>query len=138
MVGVNSDASVRRLKGPDRPVQDEGARAAVLAALGVVDLVVIFGEDTPEDLIRALKPDLLFKGADYAGKEIPGGAFVKATAGRSSSCRYSRDTARRGPWPRCAPVMHSELLDDEEAYGTRRSQRSRNARAIYSRIGSTR
>ena len=67
VVGVNADASVRRLKGPDRPVQDEEARAAVLAALRVVDLVVVFGEDTPEELIRALKPDLLFKGADYAG-----------------------------------------------------------------------
>jgi D-beta-D-heptose 7-phosphate kinase/D-beta-D-heptose 1-phosphate adenosyltransferase len=82
IVGVNSDASVRRLKGPDRPVQDEQARAAVLAALRHVDLVVIFGEDTPEDLIRAVRPDLLFKGADYAGHdEIPGGAFVKASGG---------------------------------------------------------
>jgi len=81
VVGVNSDASVRKLKGPDRPVQDEMARAAVLAALRHVDLVVVFGEDTPEELIRALKPDLLFKGADYAGQEIPGGAFVKANGG---------------------------------------------------------
>jgi D-beta-D-heptose 7-phosphate kinase/D-beta-D-heptose 1-phosphate adenosyltransferase len=81
VVGVNVDASVRRLKGPERPVQDEEARAAVLAALRVVDLVVMFGEDTPEQLIRALKPDLLFKGADYAGTEIPGGAFVKANGG---------------------------------------------------------
>ena len=62
-------------------MQDEGARAAVLAALRFVDLVVVFDEDTPEELIRALKPDLLFKGADYAGSEIPGGAFVKANGG---------------------------------------------------------
>jgi D-beta-D-heptose 7-phosphate kinase/D-beta-D-heptose 1-phosphate adenosyltransferase len=81
VVGVNSDASVRRLKGPDRPVQDETARAAVLAALRMVDLVVVFDEDTPEQLIQALKPDLLFKGADYTGQEIPGGAFVKANGG---------------------------------------------------------
>ena len=81
VVGVNSDASVRRLKGPERPVQDEGARAAVLAALRFVDLVIVFGEDTPEELIRAVKPDLLFKGADYAGQEIPGAAFVKANGG---------------------------------------------------------
>jgi D-beta-D-heptose 7-phosphate kinase/D-beta-D-heptose 1-phosphate adenosyltransferase len=81
-VGVNSDASVRRLKGPHRPVQDEAARAAVLAALRVVDLVVVFSEDTPEDLVRAVRPDLLFKGADYAGSEVPGGAFVKSTGGR--------------------------------------------------------
>jgi D-beta-D-heptose 7-phosphate kinase/D-beta-D-heptose 1-phosphate adenosyltransferase len=81
IVGVNADASVKRLKGPDRPVQDEQARAAILAGLRAVDLVVIFGEDTPEDLIRALKPDRLFKGADYTGADIPGSAFVKANGG---------------------------------------------------------
>jgi D-beta-D-heptose 7-phosphate kinase/D-beta-D-heptose 1-phosphate adenosyltransferase len=81
IVGVNADASVRRLKGPDRPVQDEEARAAILAGLRAVDLVVIFNEDTPENLVRMLKPDRLFKGADYAGTEIPGGAFVKASGG---------------------------------------------------------
>lgn len=81
VVGVNADASVKRLKGPDRPVQDEGARAAVLAALRFVDLVVIFGEDTPEELIRTIRPEVLFKGADYTGKEIPGGAFVTASGG---------------------------------------------------------
>ncbi len=81
IVGVNADASVKRLKGPDRPVQDEEARAAVLAALRFVDLVVIFDEDTPEELIRAMRPDLLFKGADYAGGEIPGGAFVRENGG---------------------------------------------------------
>jgi D-beta-D-heptose 7-phosphate kinase/D-beta-D-heptose 1-phosphate adenosyltransferase len=81
IVGVNSDNSVRRLKGPGRPVQDETARAAVLGALRMVDLVVVFDEDTPEELIQAVRPDLLFKGADYAGQEIPGGAFVKANGG---------------------------------------------------------
>lgn len=82
VVGVNSDASVKRLKGADRPVQSEDARAAVLAALRFVDLVVVFGEDTPEDLIRAVKPDLLFKGADYTGKAVPGAEFVTANGGR--------------------------------------------------------
>ncbi len=81
VVGVNADASVRRLKGPERPVQDETARASVLAALRYVDLVVVFAEDTPEELIRALQPDVLFKGADYAGQEIPGGAFMKSNGG---------------------------------------------------------
>jgi D-beta-D-heptose 7-phosphate kinase / D-beta-D-heptose 1-phosphate adenosyltransferase len=81
IVGVNADASVRRLKGPDRPVQDEQARAAILAGLRAVDLVVIFNEDTPENLIRMLRPDRLFKGADYAATEVPGGAFVKASGG---------------------------------------------------------
>lgn len=81
VVGVNADASVRRLKGPTRPVQDEQTRAAILAALRQVDMVVIFSEDTPEELIRAVRPDLLFKGADYADGEIPGGAFVKTNGG---------------------------------------------------------
>ncbi|MEJ0012298.1 MAG: bifunctional heptose 7-phosphate kinase/heptose 1-phosphate adenyltransferase [Bauldia sp.] len=81
VVGVNADASVKRLKGPERPVQDESARAAILAALRTVDLVVIFAEDTPEQLIQALKPDLLFKGADYTGQDIPGAAFVRANGG---------------------------------------------------------
>ena len=81
VVGVNSDASTRRLKGPERPVQDEATRAAVLAALRSVDLVTVFGEDTPEELIQALKPDMLFKGADYAGQQIPGQAFVEANGG---------------------------------------------------------
>ncbi len=81
VVGVNSDASTRRLKGPERPVQGEETRAAVLAALRSVDLVTIFGEDTPEELIQAVKPDLLFKGADYEGQQIPGQAFVEAQGG---------------------------------------------------------
>jgi D-beta-D-heptose 7-phosphate kinase/D-beta-D-heptose 1-phosphate adenosyltransferase len=81
VVGLNADASARALKGPGRPVQDEATRAAVLASLRFVDLVVVFAEDTPEALIRTLKPDLLFKGADYAGQDIPGGAFVTASGG---------------------------------------------------------
>ena len=81
VVGVNSDASTRRLKGPERPVQDEQTRAAILAGLRSVDLVTIFGEDTPEELIQALTPDMLFKGADYSGQQIPGQAFVEANGG---------------------------------------------------------
>jgi D-beta-D-heptose 7-phosphate kinase/D-beta-D-heptose 1-phosphate adenosyltransferase len=82
VVGINSDASARRLKGPGRPVQDETTRAAVLAGLRFVDLVVAFGEDTPEALIRKLTPDILFKGADYAEHEVVGGDHVKAHGGR--------------------------------------------------------
>src|SRR5690606_9221461 len=66
VVGLNSDASVKRLKGEGRPVQDEAARAAVLASLAGVDRVVIFAEDTPLELIEALRPDVLVKGADYS------------------------------------------------------------------------
>ena len=82
VVGLNSDASTRRLKGPGRPAQDEATRAAVLAALRFVDLVVIFDEDTPEDLIRSLIPTVLFKGTDYQEDEVAGGTFVKANGGR--------------------------------------------------------
>ncbi len=81
VVGLNGDASARMLKGAGRPVQDEATRAAVLAALRFVDLVIIFTEDTPEALIRAVKPDLLFKGADYVGQDVPGAAFVTASGG---------------------------------------------------------
>jgi D-beta-D-heptose 7-phosphate kinase/D-beta-D-heptose 1-phosphate adenosyltransferase len=82
VVGVNSDASTRRLKGAGRPVQDEATRAAVLAALRPVALVVVFDEDTPQSLIAALQPGVLFKGADYEGKEVVGQDIVEAAGGR--------------------------------------------------------
>lgn len=81
VVGVNADASVKRLKGPERPVQDESARAAILAAFRHVDAVVVFDEDTPESLIGAIRPDVIFKGADYAGTEVPGAALVATWGG---------------------------------------------------------
>lgn len=82
IVGLNSDDSVRRIKGPPRPLQPEGDRAAVLAGLAAVDLVVIFAEDDPGALIAALLPDVLVKGADWAEDEIVGAAAVKAAGGR--------------------------------------------------------
>ena len=82
IVGLNSDASVRRLKGEQRPVQSELARAAVLGAIDHVNLVVIFESDTPYELIKALAPDLLVKGADYKVEEIVGADLVTAAGGR--------------------------------------------------------
>jgi len=82
VVGLNSDASVQRLKGPARPVQGEMARATVLASLADVDRVVIFGEDTPLRLINALKPDVLIKGADYTVETVVGADIVQAYGGR--------------------------------------------------------
>ena len=76
IIGLNSDASVRRLKGPDRPVCCEEDRAAVLSALQVVDGVTLFNEDTPEELIGALLPDILVKGADWAVEQIAGARAV--------------------------------------------------------------
>lgn len=82
VVGLNSDASVRRLKGPTRPVQNEQARAIVIGALREVDMVIIFDEDTPLEVIKALKPDVLVKGADYTEDAVVGGDVVKAAGGR--------------------------------------------------------
>lgn len=82
IVGLNSDSSVRRLKGPDRPIQNEVARATVLASMEAVDLVVVFDDDTPLSLIESLRPDVLIKGADYAKVDIVGSEHVEAYGGR--------------------------------------------------------
>ena len=82
VVGLNSDASVRRLKGADRPVQSESARAQVLASLETIDLVVIFAEDTPINMIEAIRPDVLIKGGDYRIDEVVGAEFVQGAGGR--------------------------------------------------------
>ena len=82
IIGVNSDRSVRELKGPKRPVINERDRAALLAALSCVDYVTIFDEATPESLIRRLKPDVLAKGGDYTVAEVVGGDYVRAQGGR--------------------------------------------------------
>jgi D-beta-D-heptose 7-phosphate kinase/D-beta-D-heptose 1-phosphate adenosyltransferase len=81
IVGLNSDASVRRLKGEGRPVQDEHARAGVLAALEAVDLVVIFAQDTPLELIRRIRPKVLVKGSDYQRETVVGHEVVEAEGG---------------------------------------------------------
>ena len=83
VVGLNTDASARRLnKGPDRPIRPEADRAYVLAALAVVDAVVLFDEDTPQALIESLEPDVLVKGGDYTPQAVAGGDFVRARGGR--------------------------------------------------------
>ena len=81
IVGVNSDASVRRLKGPDRPMRSEVDRAYVVAALETVDCVVLFDDDTPLKLVTALRPDVLVKSADYTEATIVGAAEVRAWGG---------------------------------------------------------
>ncbi len=82
VVGLNSDASVARLKGAGRPLQDEAARAAVLLGLRSVDAVVRFDEDTPLELITALQPDILAKGGDYTPDTVVGRDVVEARGGR--------------------------------------------------------
>jgi D-beta-D-heptose 7-phosphate kinase/D-beta-D-heptose 1-phosphate adenosyltransferase len=82
IIGLNSDASVRRLKGPTRPVQDQQSRAQVISAMHGVDAVVIFEEDTPLKLLEKVRPDILVKGADYAQSEVVGGDLVRGYGGR--------------------------------------------------------
>ncbi|MGH7624904.1 MAG: D-glycero-beta-D-manno-heptose 1-phosphate adenylyltransferase [Gemmatimonadaceae bacterium] len=82
VVGINTDASVRRLKGPERPVRSEGARAYLLAALEVVDAVVLFPQDTPLELILTLRPDVLVKGGDYVPASVVGRSEVEGWGGR--------------------------------------------------------
>ena len=81
VVGLNSDQSVRRLKGSSRPIKDEISRGVTLGAMEMVDLVIIFKEDTPLELIRYIKPDILVKGGDYTLNEIIGSHDVMANGG---------------------------------------------------------
>jgi D-beta-D-heptose 7-phosphate kinase/D-beta-D-heptose 1-phosphate adenosyltransferase len=82
VVGLNSDTSVRRLKGPTRPVSNEASRAEVLSAMADIDAVAIFDEDTPIGLIEAIRPDVLVKGADYTVEQIVGADFVQSYGGQ--------------------------------------------------------
>lgn len=81
VVGVNSDDSVRRLKGPERPVRSEAERAYVLAALEAVDVVTVFDQDTPLELVTFLEPDVIVKGGDYTPESIVGASVVRARGG---------------------------------------------------------
>ncbi|KYG62199.1 glycerol-3-phosphate cytidylyltransferase [Bdellovibrio bacteriovorus] len=88
VVGVNSDASVKKLKGPTRPVQIENDRAEILAALGAVDFTVIFTEETPENLIHKVRPDILVKGGDWSIESIVGAPFVMSYGGKVMSLQF--------------------------------------------------
>ncbi len=82
IVGLNADSSVKKLKGPDRPINDENSRAILLASLIMVDAVVIFDEETPLELIKSILPDVLIKGGDYKPEEIAGAKEVIAAGGK--------------------------------------------------------
>lgn len=102
IVGLNSDESVKKLKGPLRPINSEFSRSCMLAALSFVDFVVIFKEDTPSALIKAIKPDILVKGADYKGKKVAGSeyakelAFIELKEGLSTTNLIRRINANKG------------------------------------------
>jgi D-beta-D-heptose 7-phosphate kinase/D-beta-D-heptose 1-phosphate adenosyltransferase len=82
IVGINSDDSVKRLKGPERPIRSEADRAFVLAALEAVDCVCVFDQDTPLELVRAVHPDVIVKGGDYTPESVVGAAEVRSWGGQ--------------------------------------------------------
>jgi len=88
IIGLNSDASVKRLKGAERPVNNQNDRAIVLSALKSVDYIVVFDEDTPYDLIKQIKPDILVKGGDWPENKIVGHDIVKANGGIVKSLSF--------------------------------------------------
>lgn len=96
VVGLNSDASVKRLKGSSRPIQDESSRALILAGLATVDSVVIFDEDTPLKLIKAILPDILVKGGDWPVEQIVGSEIVKARGGQVLSLPFAEGYSTTG------------------------------------------
>ena len=91
VVGINSDSSIRRIKGPKRPIVEEHMRAYLLDSLKPVDFVVIFDEDTPEKLIKAIRPHVLVKGADWEIKNIVGAPFVLSYGGRVERVEFKFD-----------------------------------------------
>jgi D-beta-D-heptose 7-phosphate kinase/D-beta-D-heptose 1-phosphate adenosyltransferase len=93
VVGLNSDTSVKRLKGPERPIQPEAARSIVLAGLGFVDAVILFEEDTPLDLIACIRPDVLVKGADYSIDQVVGRDLVESYGGKVVLVELVPDTS---------------------------------------------
>lgn len=88
VVGLNSDRSIRKIKGPSRPIVKETGRAAVLAGLASVDYITLFDEDTPVKLIEAVKPDILIKGADWKRKGAVGSDVVRANGGKVQFIKY--------------------------------------------------
>ena len=90
IVGLNSDASVKRLKGKSRPLQSQNDRAVILLAFESVDYVAVFGEDTPLNLIKMIEPDVLVKGADYKISQIVGADFVKENGGLVKKIRLTK------------------------------------------------
>jgi len=96
VIGLNTDASVKKLKGPGRPVTGERERAEVLGALACVDYVILFSDKTPERLIRAIRPDYLVKGGDWKKNQIVGSAFVESYGGKVLSLPFIKGFSTTG------------------------------------------
>lgn len=88
IIGLNTDASTRRLKGPSRPINDEHSRAMILASFSFVDAIILFDEDTPYELIKIIQPDILVKGADYKPEDIVGYDIVMNKGGSVETLEY--------------------------------------------------
>jgi rfaE bifunctional protein nucleotidyltransferase chain/domain len=88
VIGLNSDTSVNRFKGKDRPIQDQSSRARIMASLQFVDLVILFDEDTPQELISELIPNVLVKGSDYLAENIVGAEVVKKNGGEVKTIEF--------------------------------------------------
>ena len=106
IVGVNSDRSVRTIKGDRRPVTPEQERAEMLAALSCVDAVVVFDEDTPSALIERLEPDVLVKGEDWKHRENPGREFVERRGGRMEFERFESGYSATGIIEKVRTLLH--------------------------------
>ena len=96
VIGLNSDVSVKRLKGQGRPLQPEADRAEILAALESVDFVTLFDEDTPAELIKKVRPDILVKGGDWPVDKIEGGAFVRSYGGEVHTLQFVEGRSTSG------------------------------------------
>ena len=96
VVGLNSDASIKRIKGASRPINRQAGRARMLEALSAIDYITIFNEDTPLKLIQTLKPDILIKGRDWSVRKIVGADFVKASGGRVVTVPYLKGYSTTG------------------------------------------
>jgi len=96
VIGLNSDSSVRAIKGKERPINNQKDRAELLSALSFVDYVVVFSETTPEKIIKKIKPDILVKGGDWKAEDIVGGDFVKMRGGKVVSIPFVKGYSTTG------------------------------------------
>jgi D-beta-D-heptose 7-phosphate kinase / D-beta-D-heptose 1-phosphate adenosyltransferase len=120
VVAVNDDDSVRRLKGPDRPINDLEDRIGVLEALSCVDLVVPFGEPTPTSLIEVARPDVFVKGGDYTRGDLPEAELVERLGGEVRLLPYVADHSTTAIVQRVRATTHPSRAKGRETAGTRR------------------
>jgi D-beta-D-heptose 7-phosphate kinase / D-beta-D-heptose 1-phosphate adenosyltransferase len=124
VVGVNSDNSVRRLKGHDRPINSLEDRSLVLAALSCVDHIIPFDSDTPKDLIRSVKPDVFVKGGDYTRENLPEASLVESLGGRVEILPYIQDQSTTGTIERIQKLMEEKTVQPKTKEVSKRYEKS--------------